>query len=577
MSSHLCCSFPYLFSLSSRDSFIEVLNILDPNYRFIVDPPSYGKLYILKEEMGKIYASDSQNIYSLRASNDEKFSDSNIVSRICSNKDNVLFILYIKEVFSTENTVFNNFLNILLNSTKETIEKESSHTADLERLKNIVTSCIDKAYNVMYEVTKNYITPSQVELMYFALSIYVHNQLYDYIRPILDEIVETDNIKYNSYIKILKSMTVSQFGIRERFHLNDDSVVYASSLDNRKHIKTNQFANTNQETEDSETHENMKLSHILNNLSIRYQLQSEEESNDSNFTYAGKVDLYIKENDKFDFIFIGKGKLYYDIDYQNIIRFKDRPPKVVSLGDGKFEFDIESRSTFWTENESVYMITHHEENEFKLFSNQFLYHSNLSNLSESMFINKQIVDSDEILEYQTPPLNSSGFLKIPPQVSRLNNKINLRSSDNILIKSKDTIKIAKFINDPYRPAYALLRSLTKRKSPREKIECIFSVLNKTISCIENFWKKKGKSIIVGADDLLPIFTYIVARAGVPNLPFEVKYINEFSSERILQGKYGYALITLQMAADSLKVIIKENLVKELNCDTSKTNSHACKT
>lgn len=75
--------------------------------------------------------------------------------------------------------------------------------------------------------------------------------------------------------------------------------------------------------------------------------------------------------------------------------------------------------------------------------------------------------------------------------------------------------------DPYAAPIKTMRRLNGYRSPREKVECALKALNQTVQAITSFWKQNKKDIIVGADDLVPIFAYVVLRASVPAIYFEM--------------------------------------------------------
>jgi hypothetical protein len=79
----------------------------------------------------------------------------------------------------------------------------------------------------------------------------------------------------------------------------------------------------------------------------------------------------------------------------------------------------------------------------------------------------------------------------------------------------------KLDDDPYAHAIKTLKRLNGYRSPREKVECALKALNQTVQAITSFWKQYKKDIIVGADDLVPIFGYVVLRAAVPAIYFEM--------------------------------------------------------
>lgn len=102
---------------------------------------------------------------------------------------------------------------------------------------------------------------------------------------------------------------------------------------------------------------------------------------------------------------------------------------------------------------------------------------------------------------------------------------------------------------PYCAAIRTLRLVPKQRTPREKIETMARALSYVAQAVDEFWGVFGKKVIVGADDLVPIFSYVVAMARVPNMYSEMSYTMEFSNESSLRGKYGYSIATLQICVE----------------------------
>lgn len=102
---------------------------------------------------------------------------------------------------------------------------------------------------------------------------------------------------------------------------------------------------------------------------------------------------------------------------------------------------------------------------------------------------------------------------------------------------------------PYCSAVRTLRLVSKLRTPREKIETMARALSYVTQAVDEFWAPHGKKVIVGADDLVPIFSYVVALAKVPSMYSEMSYALEFSNESSLRGKYGYSIATLQICVE----------------------------
>ncbi|KAM6380814.1 VPS9 domain-containing protein 1 [Pluvialis apricaria] len=105
------------------------------------------------------------------------------------------------------------------------------------------------------------------------------------------------------------------------------------------------------------------------------------------------------------------------------------------------------------------------------------------------------------------------------------------------------------------PAYGSaiedLRLIPLETCPRRKLECIVRALRGICECAEEYCgSRDGRtpaSAAIGADDLLPILSYVVLQTGLPQLLSECAALEEFIHEGYLIGEEGYCLTSLQSA------------------------------
>uniref|UniRef100_A0A8C3NRW8 VPS9 domain containing 1 n=1 Tax=Cyanoderma ruficeps TaxID=181631 RepID=A0A8C3NRW8_9PASS len=108
---------------------------------------------------------------------------------------------------------------------------------------------------------------------------------------------------------------------------------------------------------------------------------------------------------------------------------------------------------------------------------------------------------------------------------------------------------------PGRPAYASavqdLRLIPLETCPRRKLECIVRALRGICECAEEYCGTRDTRSLataaIGADDLLPILSYVVLQTGLPQLVSECAALEEFIHEGYLIGEEGYCLTSLQSA------------------------------
>ncbi|KAM9509234.1 VPS9 domain-containing protein 1 isoform 2-T2 [Guaruba guarouba] len=105
------------------------------------------------------------------------------------------------------------------------------------------------------------------------------------------------------------------------------------------------------------------------------------------------------------------------------------------------------------------------------------------------------------------------------------------------------------------PAYGSaiedLRLIPLETCPRRKLECIVRALRGICECAEEYCGARDRrtpaTAAIGADDLLPILSYVVLQTGLPQLLSECAALEEFIHEGCLIGEEGYCLTSLQSA------------------------------
>ncbi|CAH1779551.1 unnamed protein product [Owenia fusiformis] len=112
---------------------------------------------------------------------------------------------------------------------------------------------------------------------------------------------------------------------------------------------------------------------------------------------------------------------------------------------------------------------------------------------------------------------------------------------------------------PYEQAVLELQNIGDYWCPLDKLECIVRVSRKTLECIDEFYTKIGKPDespvnIIGADDLLPVLSYITIKSGLPQLVSECQAMETFIHEGYLMGEEGYCLTTVQTALEYVAIL-----------------------
>ncbi|XP_056271864.1 VPS9 domain-containing protein 1 isoform X2 [Pseudoliparis swirei] len=105
---------------------------------------------------------------------------------------------------------------------------------------------------------------------------------------------------------------------------------------------------------------------------------------------------------------------------------------------------------------------------------------------------------------------------------------------------------------PYESAVQELKLLLRDCCPQRKLECIVRTLRLICACAEDYRclhqvDSSPKTAAIGADDLLPILSFVALRCQCPQLVSECAALEEFIHEGYLIGEEGYCLTSLQSA------------------------------
>uniref|UniRef100_A0A8C7AWM9 VPS9 domain containing 1 n=1 Tax=Neovison vison TaxID=452646 RepID=A0A8C7AWM9_NEOVI len=123
---------------------------------------------------------------------------------------------------------------------------------------------------------------------------------------------------------------------------------------------------------------------------------------------------------------------------------------------------------------------------------------------------------------------------------------------------------------PYCAAARELGLLVLESCPQKKLECIVRVLRVICACAEDYCRAQEAApearpllgaTAIGADDLLPILSFVVLRSGLPQLVSECAALEEFIHEGYLIGEEGYCLTSLQSALNYVELLPRGALGK----------------
>ncbi|XP_033613762.1 VPS9 domain-containing protein 1 isoform X2 [Fukomys damarensis] len=121
---------------------------------------------------------------------------------------------------------------------------------------------------------------------------------------------------------------------------------------------------------------------------------------------------------------------------------------------------------------------------------------------------------------------------------------------------------------PYCSAAQELGLLVLESCPQKKLGCIVRTLRVICVCAEDYCRAQepmpearpqAPAAAIGADDLLPILSFVVLRSGLPQLVSECAALEEFTHEGYLIGEEGYCLTSLQSALNYVELLPRGGL------------------
>uniref|UniRef100_A0A4W4EJB0 Ras and Rab interactor 2b n=1 Tax=Electrophorus electricus TaxID=8005 RepID=A0A4W4EJB0_ELEEL len=110
-----------------------------------------------------------------------------------------------------------------------------------------------------------------------------------------------------------------------------------------------------------------------------------------------------------------------------------------------------------------------------------------------------------------------------------------------------------------------LRSMCKMYSPERKIKVLLHVCKLIYTDMQN---RSGRSF--GADDFLPMLTYVLAQCDMPQLDTEVQYMMELLDPSLLHGEGGYYLTSACGAMSLIKNFQEDQAACVLSSATRST-------
>jgi len=111
----------------------------------------------------------------------------------------------------------------------------------------------------------------------------------------------------------------------------------------------------------------------------------------------------------------------------------------------------------------------------------------------------------------------------------------------------DLLTKTALITKGYEDAVTKMKGLLDITDPTKKVDCIVSVARSICACVDHV----GGAVVIGADDLLLLFTHILIRSRLPHLHAEIRFMDEYMTEQHRMLMTGYYLATTQAASEMI--------------------------
>lgn len=149
-----------------------------------------------------------------------------------------------------------------------------------------------------------------------------------------------------------------------------------------------------------------------------------------------------------------------------------------------------------------------------------------------------------------------------------NNKMNEKITKCTQTISLHALRVSnKFLLDkdtqPFERTIALFREADHVFSIKKKIAAICKSIDQVSKDVNDYYIRhaiyNSGPLLVGADDLLPIFIYVIAKANVRDLYAKFQMMSDLIPEELIKGEGGYALATLETAMNCLTSFGEEEI------------------
>ena len=434
------------------------------------------------------------------------------------------------------NEEFGKYIKEKIKDLEEKLNKEvynnERYELEIKNFEEEITYCLQEvickmnsALKLFYSTSINliFLEDEKDDLFNLVISTFFRiGNLYQNIFELYNKSFQNEFLIFQKRLIKLNKLDPKQLGLQTKFCLNDDSLNLKIELKEKNKIKEK-----DKEVKKGDENDN---SDILNE--------------DDSLGTPIKIEKILTEKDDD----IGKSKTNSNLLLELINNNKDLSKNKNSnqeIEENKINFR-HSYSNFPIRSKSKKTIISDEEIYLlENISNMDSFNYDFSDKYDPKIPIRNTIDNFNNKKYFFPNLN----------------KKFINNSEN-----KNPIKNELSTKTPYFSAIKLLKSITKYKTPFEKIIVLAAISDQIMESANNFWKGMEQYIdkdflFIDGDEFLKIFLFVVIKAQMPEILIECKIINNFISDFTKRFNLAYNYSLLEASIDYIN---DKNDINNLN-------------
>lgn len=109
-----------------------------------------------------------------------------------------------------------------------------------------------------------------------------------------------------------------------------------------------------------------------------------------------------------------------------------------------------------------------------------------------------------------------------------------------------------------------MQKLPSYQTAESKINCLVTSAKLIVTCVNEYYTALGKpkkDLLLGGDEMLPLFAYILLKAGIPYIYSESQFMERFIHSKASLEQSGYIIATLSTCLQFILLLEKSEMEK----------------